>query len=104
MTIFRNDGQWDASNVIFAEGRILRYDKRARTPDMRHIDYGLGVLDASALDPYDPIEPLDLATVYGDLVARSELTGLEVPTRFYEIGSPAGLAETRQHLASRSAR
>ena len=45
----RNDDQWDRSNVLFEDGRIIRYDKAGdRTPDMRHIDYGLGVLDALA--------------------------------------------------------
>jgi len=43
MTVFRNDGQWDASNVEFEEGRILAYSKKSRTPRMRYIDYGLGV-------------------------------------------------------------
>src|SRR5262245_20898503 len=28
MTVFRNDGQFDASNIEFADGRIVRYDKR----------------------------------------------------------------------------
>src|SRR5688572_7169763 len=43
MTVFRNNDQWDRSNVLFNEGRIIRYDKRNRTPDMQYIDYGLGV-------------------------------------------------------------
>ena len=47
MTVFRNEGAWDTSNVQFAERRIVRYDKRERTPEMRHIDYGLGVFRAS---------------------------------------------------------
>src|SRR5262245_13052359 len=27
MTVFRNDNQWDTSNVVFRDGRILVYDK-----------------------------------------------------------------------------
>jgi N-acetyl-alpha-D-muramate 1-phosphate uridylyltransferase len=100
MTVFRNEGRWDASNVLFADGRIVRYDKRAASA-MQHIDYGLGAIEARVFDPYEPAEPLDLATVYADLLARDELAGFEVPTRFYEIGSPSGLAETRQHLGVR---
>ena len=49
MTVFRNEGQWDSSNVEFAEGRILAYDKRNRTPRMRHIDYGLGVFERACI-------------------------------------------------------
>ncbi|MBI2586984.1 MAG: sugar phosphate nucleotidyltransferase, partial [Rhodospirillales bacterium] len=34
------------------------------------------------------------------LAAAGRLRGLEVSTRFYEIGSPGGLAELEAHLAS----
>ena len=32
MTVYRNEGHWDTSNVEFAGGRILAYDKANRTP------------------------------------------------------------------------
>jgi NDP-sugar pyrophosphorylase family protein len=98
MTVFRNDGQWDKSNVHFADGRIWRYDKGAATSAMRHIDYGLGALRAGAFAPYAPDEPLDLATVYQDLLSHGQLAAVEVAQRFYEIGSLEGLAETRRYL------
>jgi NDP-sugar pyrophosphorylase family protein len=98
MTVFRNAGLWDASNVVFRDGRILRYTKGSRDPDMEHIDYGLGALRAEAFRAYPEGEPLDLAAVYQDLLARGELAGYEVARRFYEIGSPAGLEETRRLL------
>ena len=43
----------------------------------------------------------DLAAVYQEMLRRGELAGFEVTERFYEIGSVAGLAETREHLAGR---
>lgn len=101
MTVCRNDDRWDRSNVLVDAGRIIRYDKQGKTPDMRHIDYGLGVFKAVAFAAYPEDEPLDLATVYQDLLARDDLAAFEVPTRFYEIGSPEGLEETRALLASR---
>ena len=102
MTVFPNHDRWDASNVAFGDGRIVRYDKRAKTPDMHHIDYGLGVLKAAALERFPDSDPVDLAEVYRDLLARDELAGFEVSSRFYEIGSPDGLAETSRYLATRS--
>jgi NDP-sugar pyrophosphorylase family protein len=99
LTVYRNDDRWDRSNVSCAEGRIIRFSKTNPTPDMRHIDYGLAALRAEVLLRYPEGEPLDLADVYEDLVARRELTPFEVTTRFFEIGTPAGLAETRAHLA-----
>jgi NDP-sugar pyrophosphorylase family protein len=101
MTVFRNAGQWDTSNVHFDQGQIWRYDKRQRSPDMQHIDYGLGVLGAEALRRYPPNQPLDLTTVYQDLLSAGQLAAFEVEQRFYEIGSPAGLAETRAYLQQR---
>ena len=96
MTVFENDGKYDVSNVCLRDGQILCYDKTSELPNMTHIDYGLGALRAGALADYPAGARFDLATVYRDLLARSELAAYEVPQRFYEIGSPAGLEETRQ--------
>lgn len=101
MTVFRNEGRFDTSNVEFADGRIVRYDKQARTPAMRHIDWGLGVLTASALAGYPADVPLDLARVYQDRLAADDLAGFEVTRRFYEIGSPEGIADTDAYLRAR---
>jgi NDP-sugar pyrophosphorylase family protein len=98
MTVFRNANQWDRSNVVFAGGRIQRYDKETRVPEMNHIDYGLGILQTAVLNRYPADQAFDLATVYQDLLEQNELAGYEVAHRFYEIGSPSGLEETRRYL------
>lgn len=94
MTIFENKGRWDTSNVAFREGKIILHDKKNLSPEMRHIDYGLGVLTASVLRRYPEGVSIDLAAVYSDLLTRGELAGFEVKERFYEIGSLNGLKET----------
>ncbi|OFW03169.1 MAG: nucleotidyl transferase [Acidobacteria bacterium RIFCSPLOWO2_02_FULL_68_18] len=98
LTVLPNDNRWDRSNVSCRNGRIVGYSKSQPTPDMRHVDYGLAAIRAAALRPYPGGEPFDLERIYSDLVARDELAAYEVTTRFYEIGSLAGLAETRRHL------
>jgi NDP-sugar pyrophosphorylase family protein len=98
MTVYRNEGQWDSSNVEFAGGRILAYDKKNRTPRMRHIDYGLGVLDQRAFAGIEPGAVCDLAAVYQDLLAKDELAAFEVTERFYEIGSLEGIKELAEVL------
>ena len=98
MTVFRNEGAWDASNVQFEDGRIVHYDKAARTPEMRHIDYGLGVFRAEVFAAHPAGEAFDLAEVQRELVARGALAGHEVFHRFYEAGSRAGLAELEKLL------
>jgi NDP-sugar pyrophosphorylase family protein len=98
MTVFRNDGQWDASNVEFEAGRILSYSKKNRTARMHHIDYGLGAFHAEA---FEKSSAPDLADVYADLLRRDQLAAVEVHERFYEMGSPAGLKEMTSFLTRR---
>jgi N-acetyl-alpha-D-muramate 1-phosphate uridylyltransferase len=95
MTVFRNSGQWDVSNVEFDGSGILAYSKKSRTENMQYIDYGLGVFDASA---FVKTHAADLADVYGELLRAGELAGYEVHERFYEIGSRDGLQETANFL------
>lgn len=100
MTVFKNENRWVPSNVWFEEGEIRRYDKKTLTPEMKHIDYGLGVLRSEALLSRPEGKPFDLAEVYQELIGRRELAGFEVDRRFYEIGSPNGLAELDAMLRS----
>jgi NDP-sugar pyrophosphorylase family protein len=93
MTVFRNGGRWDTSNVSFSNGVIQSYNKKQQTPQMQHIDYGLGVLSDRVFSGRENNKVFDLADIYTDLIARNELAGFEVTERFYEIGSPEGLAE-----------
>jgi D-sedoheptulose 7-phosphate isomerase len=69
---------------------------------MQYIDYGLGVLDRRALEVVPESGAHDLAAVYREMLRRGDLAGFEVTERFYEIGSVAGLEETRAHLAGRN--
>jgi NDP-sugar pyrophosphorylase family protein len=96
MTVFRNDGQWDSSNVEFEDGHILAYSKKEHTARMHYIDYGLGAFRA---DAFARTHTTDLADVYTDLLQADELAAVEVHERFYEIGSPAGLQETKSFLS-----
>jgi len=102
MTVCENDDRWDRSNVRFVDGRIEAYDKTGATPGMRHIDYGLGAFRKKAFANRGEDEAFDLAALYRDLLASGELMAFEVPGRFYEIGSPAGLEETRALLSART--
>jgi NDP-sugar pyrophosphorylase family protein len=94
MTVFRNHDAWDRSNVEFREGGIVHYDKHAPTPAMQHIDYGLNCFCAGAFADWPAGSRFDLADVQRRMLEEGELAGFEVTERFYEIGSPAGLAET----------
>jgi NDP-sugar pyrophosphorylase family protein len=93
MTVFENEGRWDASNVRFEAGEIHRYDKKLRTPEMRHIDYGISVLTAEVFAGFPEDVPFDVADLYSRLVSEKQMAAYEVKQRFYEIGSEQGLIE-----------
>ncbi|MDI3253562.1 MAG: nucleotidyltransferase family protein [Bacillota bacterium] len=99
MTIFRNEGRWDASNVEVREGRIVRYSKSCRTDGMQYIDYGLNILRAEVLQAWPEGACFDLEEVMGRLAAQGLLAAHEVDGRFYEIGSFEGLRMTEEYLA-----
>jgi len=102
MTVFRNDGRWDTSNVLFQEGQILRHDKKSPSPKMQYIDYGLNVMSASVFAAWEQRDAFDLGNVLTALSERSELAGYEVKERFYEIGSHQGLKDAHDFLSRRS--
>ena len=101
MTVYHNEGKYDTSNVQFGNSEIIVYDKKARLPEMRHIDYGLSLFKASVFDSYSAEQPFDLAEVMGKLVRQKQLAGYEVKERFYEIGSPSGLEELDRLLGKK---
>ncbi len=102
MAVLRNEGRWDASNADYRDGRVVCYDKHEPGPAMEWIDYGLGGLESVALDRV-PASERDLAMLYERLAAAGELLGFPAGERFYEIGTPAALAETEVFLRSRAA-
>ena len=93
MTVYENHGRYDASNAWFEAGEIKVYDKKAKLPQMHHIDYGLGVFRPAAFAGFPPDTVVDLAEVQKSLLARGQLAGYEIKERFYEIGSHEGLQE-----------
>jgi NDP-sugar pyrophosphorylase family protein len=100
MSVFANRGLWDSSNVEFTGGRILAYDKANRSPAMQYIDYGLGIFQRAAFEGVPDDRPSDLAALYQDLLRRGQLAAWESPDRFYEIGSPEGIRDLTEFLAS----
>jgi len=98
MTVFENNGQWDTSNVIFEQGKILQYHKTAKDPAMRFIDYGIGAFDSRVFEAWEDAAVFDLATVQRYLLEQDQLAGYLVHERFYEIGSHSGLRETDEYI------
>ncbi len=71
MTVFRNEGRWDGSNCVL-EGGNVQVPSGTRA---------------------------DLADLFHALSVEMRLAAFEVFTRFYEIGSPQGLADLEDYLS-----
>lgn len=99
MTVFHNKGLWDTSNIEYANGQIIVYDKQNRSERMHHIDYGLGILTREVFKDIPLDQPSDLALLYQHLLHQDQLAAFEVDQRFFEIGSFAGIKELEYYLA-----
>lgn len=98
MTVYRNLGLYDKSNTaIDNDGMVVRYDKQCKS-GLEYIDYGLSVFQKQVLKwvPQDNYYPLE--EVFRKLIEMRELIAFETKERFYEVGSPAGLADFQKFV------
>ncbi len=104
MTVFKNDNAWDRCNVIMENDTLTLFLKNApqdTKTHMHHIDYGLSVMNATIITTMVPSGvACDLAVVQNQLSIENKLIGFEVYDRFYEIGSPKGLADLEEYLTN----
>lgn len=101
MTVFKNSNQFDTSNVIFENSRIILYSKKQLTDKMDYIDYGLGILRKSHFNNFPDETPFDLSDIYEKLAINGELIGYEAHERFYEIGSVKGIEDLSIYLKTK---
>jgi len=98
MTVYHNKNKWDKSNILFKNGRVVKYDKKNPMPEMEYLDYGLNILRKSIINEWQDGIPFDLTEVFIKLIEKGEVSAFEVFTRFYEIGSIQGIKETEEYL------
>ncbi len=104
MSAYRNQGAWDASNTsVSGDGAwILRYEKGVKDPALDHIDYGATALRRAVVEALPLGVPHGLDAIQHDLAARKRWRACVARERFFEIGSPEGLADLDTHLRSRA--
>ncbi|MDP3510690.1 MAG: NTP transferase domain-containing protein [Candidatus Melainabacteria bacterium] len=99
MTVFHNCNRFGASNVRFADGQVLHYEKGAS--NLEYIDYGFSFLRRESFDLLSS-EVFDLSLLWQSLITRNQLAGYQVDQRFFEIGTAEGLAETEAVILAKS--
>ena len=99
LTIYKNEGRFDNSNVEFINDKFVIYDKQNPTEKMNYIDYGLSILSKRIVKKYIPNNTFyDLADCYNALSKKNQLIGYEAKRRFYEIGSISGLRDFEKYI------
>jgi MurNAc alpha-1-phosphate uridylyltransferase len=98
MAVYKNQGRWDPSNVITDGQWVLVYAKGSSDPALDHIDYGATALRREVISGLAEGQRWGLDAVQRDLAARKRLRACVARDRFFEIGSPEGLATLDQHL------
>lgn len=98
MAVFRNHGRWDPSNARTDGTWLLAYEKGTTDAAFDHIDYGALALRREVVAALREGEPGDLAQVQAALARAGRLRAVVACERFFEIGSPEGLAALEEHL------
>jgi MurNAc alpha-1-phosphate uridylyltransferase len=105
MAVYRNQGQWDASNTSVrtderGELWVDRYEK-GTTDRLDHIDYGATALRRDVILGVPEDTPWGLDRIQGELARARRLRAYLAHARFFEIGSETGLLELERELTAR---
>ena len=95
MVIYKNNSKYDKSNV-FLENKKIFYNKQNPHPNAQYIDYGLSVFSPSEF--LNTKDSFDLSEIQESLSKKEMLSYYVAKKRFYEIGTPKSLNETRNYL------
>jgi len=91
MTIYKNQNEFDKSNVGIENNKITCYNKNSTNDLLDYIDYGLLIFDKKVLQYIPENTSIDLGRLFSILIGKKELSFFETSKRFYEIGSFAGI-------------
>lgn len=99
MTVYKNNNQWERSNTVIEGNMVYKFSKKERTKGMVYIEYGANIFRKKALKLIPEDQPYSLEDLFLRLIEQNELLAYEVDKRFYQIGSPQGLAEFKKYIS-----
>jgi NDP-sugar pyrophosphorylase family protein len=98
MTVFKNCGKYEPSNVEVKENLVKSYSKKRKTKKMKYIDYGVSIFRKKALEFLAKNQVYDLAKLHQILIRKRQLLAFESKIRFYTIGSFRELEEFENYI------
>lgn len=102
MAVYENHGRLDASNTELRGELVVRYEKGACDATLDHIDYGATALRRDVIRGLPPGVAAGFDLVQAELARAGKLRAFVATERFYEIGSPEGLAALEAFLGTGS--
>jgi len=100
MVVYRNENQFDTSDVRVEKGYVTAYQKTPPLPGAYYINDGLMIIRHDDIAKIPEGHKMSLQTFFQPIIARSGLAAWETTQRFYEIGSFSGLKELEETLVS----
>jgi NDP-sugar pyrophosphorylase family protein len=102
MSVYKNEGKWDPSNVRTDGAWVLAYEKGTKDPAFDHIDYGAVAIRREIILALPRDRAVGFDGVQRDLAEKKRLRAHLAHDRFFEIGSPEGLETLERHLLSQA--
>ena len=98
MSIYKNNNEFDSSNVHFEFGKVKNYSKNSKSDRFNYIDYGLSFFHKSIFEVHSLDEKFDLSDTFSALCKADQLAAFEVKQRFYEVGSAGGISDFTEYI------
>ena len=99
MTVYKNYNGIERSNTAVEGNLVKRYSKKEKTEEMVYIEYGVDLFRKEVFKLIPEKQPYSLEKLFPKLIDQEELIAYEVKERFYQIGSPEGLAEFKEYIS-----
>ena len=97
MAVFKNNNNYDKSNVIFKKKNKIFYSKKNININSNFIDYGVSYLNKKVFNNIRK-KNFDLSEIFEKISKKDMLSGYVVKKRFYEIGSYSGIKDFKEYI------
>ena len=98
MAIYKNKNKHDKSNIKIIDSNYIHYFKNTSKLRLSYIDYGISFLNKKIFRGLDFNRRFDLSSLFDKVSKKSQLHGLIVKKRFYEVGSYNGIKELKKYI------
>ena len=97
MAIFKNNNNFDKSNIELKELDKVRYYKKQQKRKLKYIDYGVSYVNKKIFKVTKK-KKFELSDLFDEISKKNQLSSYRVKKRFYEIGSYSGIKDFKEYI------